>query len=249
MPRTEGGGTTEGGGPLAGDAGGGRPGDGPVAAGGQRFRIGVEVICAGDVTDASPPVGRVTWVVVDPVAQALTHLVVEPAGGGLGRLVPLPMVVDPGPPVRLGCTADGLLELEEAEESHFFPGDPTGGFGGDQVLAWPYLGLAVAGGLGPAGTGAVAPVVYDRVPAGEVEVRRGDRVRASDGEVGSVQGLVVDPADHRITHVLLREGHLWGRKQVAIPVAAVSGRAGDAIEVALSREEIRDLPPVDLATG
>jgi hypothetical protein len=54
---------------------------------------------------------------------------------------------------------------------------------------------------------------------GEVEIRRGDHVHASDGDIGRVHGLVIDPRNHRVTHVLLQEGDLWGRKQVAIPIS------------------------------
>ena len=41
-----------------------------------------------------------------------------------------------------------------------------------------------------------------------------------DGPIGRVQGLVVDPTDHHVTHVLLAKGHLWGEKEVAIPIGA-----------------------------
>ena len=51
---------------------------------------------------------------------------------------------------------------------------------------------------------------------------RGDPVHALDGEIGRVQGLLVDPDDHRVTHVLLEEGHLWGRKKDLHP-----GQRGD----------------------
>jgi hypothetical protein len=36
-----------------------------------------------------------------------------------------------------------------------------------------------------------------------VKIRRGQRVHASDGEIGKVRGLVVDPDDDSVTHVLL----------------------------------------------
>ena len=48
-----------------------------------------------------------------------------------------------------------------------------------------------------------------------------------------------------MTHVLLQEGHLWGRKDVAIPISAVT-RAADHIEVSLSKRQVQDLPPVDI---
>jgi sporulation protein YlmC with PRC-barrel domain len=72
-------------------------------------------------------------------------------------------------------------------------------------------------------------------------------VHATDGEIGSVQGLVIDPKDHHVTHVLLKEGHLWGRKQVAIPIGAAS-RVSDEVRVGMTRQQVEDLPPVDLGS-
>jgi hypothetical protein len=101
-------------------------------------------------------------------------------------------------------------------------------------------------GVGGMGMGnSPQPVVRDRVPAGEVEIRRGDQVEATDGAIGKVQGLVVDPAYHNVTHVLLQEGHLWGRREVAIPITAVTSVAS-GIALALSKDEVRDLPSVDI---
>jgi uncharacterized protein YrrD len=89
-------------------------------------------------------------------------------------------------------------------------------------------------------------VTYDRVPLGEVAVRRGEEVHATDGGIGRVQGLVIDPGDHHVTHVLLQEGHLWGRKQVAIPIRAVTGISDDGIRLNITKQEVEDLPPVDV---
>ena len=73
-----------------------------------------------------------------------------------------------------------------------------------------------------------------------------DLVGATDGEIGHVEGLVVDPRNHHVTHVLLQEGHLWGRKEVAIPIGAVT-TADDGIRLNLAKDEVRDLPPVDIS--
>jgi sporulation protein YlmC with PRC-barrel domain len=88
-------------------------------------------------------------------------------------------------------------------------------------------------------------MTFDRVPVGEVQVRRGDQVRATDGMIGRVRGLVIDPGDHHVTHVLLDEGHLWGAKTVAIPIAAVKDVA-DCVRLGLTKEQVRDLPPIDV---
>jgi hypothetical protein len=45
--------------------------------------------------------------------------------------------------------------------------------------------------------------------------------------------------------VLLDEGHLWGEKEVAIPISAVTGFE-DGVQLNLTKDEVRDLPPVDI---
>ena len=91
-------------------------------------------------------------------------------------------------------------------------------------------------------------MIADRVPAGEVEVRRGEHVHATDGPIGQVQGLVIDPGDHHVTHVLLDEGHLWGKRRVAVPIGAVADFS-DGVRLSLARDEVRDLPAAGPAPG
>ena len=71
------------------------------------------------------------------------------------------------------------------------------------------------------------------------------RVHATDGDIGHVQGLVIDPRSHHVTHVLLQEGHLWGRKEVSIPISAVT-RVDDGIRLSITKQDVADLPPVDI---
>jgi hypothetical protein len=87
----------------------------------------------------------------------------------------------------------------------------------------------------------------NRVAVGEVEVHRGEPVHARDGDIGRVQGLVVDPSDHHVTHVLLEEGHLWGKKEVAIPMGSVKTVDDEGVHLDLTRNAVLDLPPVGLA--
>lgn len=102
--------------------------------------------------------------------------------------------------------------------------------------------------MGLAGMGMVGvpqAITHDTLPLGEVAVRRGEQVHATDGDIGRVQGLVIDARTHHVTHVLLQEGHLWGRKEVAIPIGAVTG-VDEGIRLNLTKQEVQNLPPVDV---
>jgi len=214
------------------------------------FTMGAEARCSDGVC------GEVRGVVVDPVAREVTHLVIEPRHRkGHGRLVPLDLVDVGAGDIRLRCTRAEFEKLGPAQETQFIPS--TSGYGGygylpDQVGYWPYYGLG--GGMGVAGLGisggigAGAPaqtITSDTVPLGEVEVSRGDYVHATDGDIGRVQGLVIDQGSRHVTHVLLQEGHLWGRKDVAIPISAVASTAG-GIQLNIARQQVQDLPPVNI---
>lgn len=210
-------------------------------AGTERFIIGARVNCEDGVC------GRVSRVVVDPVAKVVTHLAVEPEHRlGLARLVPVDLAESGPHAVSLACTMAEFEQLDAAEETQFVPG--TRGYeiyGPEQVLSWPYyeLGDTV---IDPDQEGKVSQTVtVDTLPPGEVGVRRGARVDASDGVIGKVQGLVIDPASHGVTHVLLQEGHLLGRKQLAIPISAVE-QVGDEVQLNLTRYQVRHLPPVGI---
>lgn len=216
-------------------------------AGTVQFTIGAEASCDDGAC------GEVTRVIVDPIAEAVTHLVVEPEHRrGLGKLVPLDLIDTTTGQVRLRCTQAEFGKLDPAEETRFVPG--TSGYadyGPEEVGYWPYYslgagGLGMSGGLsGISGGNVSQTITYDTVPQGEVDVRRGDPVQATDGEIGRVQGLVIDRESRHVTHVLLQEGHLWGRKEVAIPISAVTGTS-DGIRLRISKQEVQDLPLVDI---
>ena len=210
------------------------------AAAGESFHLGASVHASDGEC------GQLTRVVVNPAAQSVTHLVVAPKHHqGLGRLVPVDLVqATDAEEICLSCTIGHFLGLDDAEQIEFLPADTSAMGYGAGAMMWPS-----AGDIGmPLSGSQHEPMIVDRVPAGEVEVRRGDPVHASDGWIGSVQGLVVDSKDHRVTHVLLKEGHLWGRKQVAIPIGAAS-RVDDVIKVDLTKEQVEQLPPADAPSG
>jgi len=219
-----------------------------------QFTIGAKASCSDGAC------GEVTRVIIDPVAEAVTHLVVEPEHRrDPGRLVPVGLADVTAGEIRLRCTKAEFEKLDPAEETLFLPGTSDySGYGPGQLGFWPYYGLGgLGGGIGMGGMGmgglglgagggtTAQAVTYDAVPLGEVNVRRGDHVHATDGAIGRVQGLVIDRGSHHVTHVLLQEGHLWGRQQVAIPIGAVASTT-DGIQLTITKQQVQDLPPVDI---
>jgi hypothetical protein len=169
--------------------------------------------------------------IIDPAASLVTHLVITPGHQESGRLVPVDLVDNTAGQVSVRCTLAEFDRLEHAAERKVVTG--MEGVGG---------GL-VGTGFQP-NPGQPRTVVEDLVPLGESDVGPGERVHAIDGEIGRVQGFLIDPGDRRATHVLLKEGHLWGRKEVAIPVSAVTGYDG-GIRLNITKQQVAELPAVD----
>jgi hypothetical protein len=177
------------------------------------FEIGAKVSTADGAR------GHLIRIIVNLSTQAVTHVVIEL--GHHKRLVPVDLV---------HVTADGLrLNFTQAKFDKLEPAGITVGPKPKFWSAYENVGQL--------------RFTYDSIPWGDAEVRRGDQVHATDGEIGLVDGLLVDPADHRATHVLLHEGHLWGRKVVVIPVSAVAEvRVG--VRLNISKRQVEDLPLV-----
>ena len=191
-----------------------------------QFTIGADVSC----TDGA--CGEVARVVVDPAVPAVTHLAVDRQYQG--RLVPLGLVDAATGEIRLRCTVAEFDNLQPADTTVL----PQERF---EEPRWDVLGVAHRARLSPT---SLPPVTSEALPFGEVAVRGGEHVHATDGDIGQVRGLLIDPASHQVTHVLLREGHVFGRKEVAIPVGAVTGLAEDGIRLNLTKQQVQGLPPV-----
>ena len=190
-------------------------------AGTTPFTIGADVSC----TDGA--CGKVSGVVVDPAARAVTHLVVD--RDYQGRLVPLALVEAATGGVRLRCTIGEFENLDPAGKTVLQDS-------GDSRWDRDVLGLSRGSGVGP------SSVTWDTLPFGEVAVRGGEQVHATDGDIGQVQGLVMDPGSRQVTHVLLQEGHVFGRKVVAIPIGAVTGVNENGIQLNITKQQVKDLP-------
>lgn len=185
--------------------------------------------------------GELKAVVIDTSSRAVTHLAVEPKGrAGLARLVPLDLVGTTGDGIELRCAQLEFTQLPPAEEilAEFVTGYPTP----VQLLpeGWLSAGGPVLDGDLPGPLQTPTKETIDLAPPGAIEEHRGDHVHATDGKIGRVHAIQIDPATRQLTHVVVDVGHLWGQREVAIPLAGIAGLA-DGVHLSITKAQVKDL--------
>jgi hypothetical protein len=184
--------------------------------------------------------GELKGLVVEPRARAVTHLVIEPEHAqGLARLVPLDHADAAAEPIRLGYTEAEFKDLGPAEETlaEFVPG-----YGAPVQLLPAGEGWRPAD--DPVAAGETIPQIREMetiplIPETEVEESRGDQVSATDGHLGQLLGLRVNPENGEVLSVLVKR-HPWGHAELAIPIGQVSDfKAG--VQLSITKQEAKDL--------
>ncbi len=196
--------------------------------------INAEVSCSDGIC------GETTCVIVDPVSEQITHVVVEESQGKYTEhLVPIAQIAETTPrQIQLRCTQAELAATPNFVERQFkrvpmpFISYPT-----EHYLVWPYV-IPDGGGM------ALASVRHELILSNELALHRGSWVKALDGHVGEVDEFIVDPTDGHITHLILRKGHFWGHTDVSIPVTQIDRIEADTIYLKLDKHAISQLPPI-----
>ena len=193
------------------------------------FPLGVEVHCSDGRC------GRSTHVILNPATEQITHLVVrERRPSSVERLVPVILVSKTATEViLLDCTLEEFAALEPFNQTEFVYGDlPHHATDPSLTLLWPYAVPAKR----------VVGEKIRPIPPGELAVRRGARVQATDGQVGRVDEFVVDPDTGYITHLCLREGRLLGDKGICVPVADIDRIQEKVVHLKVDKETVASRP-------
>jgi hypothetical protein len=201
----------------------------------------MEIPLRADVhcTDIEGPIGYSQFVVLNPVTEQLTHVVVrDRQRQDVERLVPLGLVAEAAPKrIWLSCTKGEFRALRPFIEKEFlWAKSPFAGYDPEGVLVWPYA------------VSETGPMPGDQerrsIPLGKLAVRRGSRVEALNGHLGTVDEFLVHPADGGITHLVLRKGHPWGQRDVAVPVTEIERVKENVVYLRLNKLRIGALPQV-----
>jgi sporulation protein YlmC with PRC-barrel domain len=179
------------------------------------------------------PCGRSVCVIINPVTQQVTHIVVKERGlRHTERLLAVDQIAETTPHlIRLHCTRDELAKMEPFIETRYVRGERPRFEDAPYVWPFPVRNETV-----------MLPLEHERIPPGELAVHRGAKVEATDGHVGRVDEFLADPANGHITHLVVREGHLWDQKDVTIPVSGVDHIKGDIVYLKLDKRTIESLP-------
>ncbi|MCC7106909.1 MAG: PRC-barrel domain-containing protein [Chloroflexi bacterium] len=75
-----------------------------------------------------------------------------------------------------------------------------------------------------------------------MRVELGSRVRTRDGEnIGTIDKLILDPVSGEVKCAVVRKGRILSN-DVEVPIEAITTGAGDAVEIAYTRDETDRLP-------
>ena len=193
--------------------------------------------------------GRSAYVLIDPVIDHVTSLVVKmDESPNAEYIVPVDFVTETiANTIRLSCSKAEMEKMDPFTKTHYIQEKVPerfsrygGGYGIGSLYYMPYATPEVT--------------VYEKeeiqqIPLGELSVQRGTRVEATDGYVGHVDEFVVNPDTGRITHMVMREGHLWGQKDVIIPLSALAPMgetSEDTVLLKLDKQQIETLPTFPL---
>jgi sporulation protein YlmC with PRC-barrel domain len=200
--------------------------------------LNVEVHCSDGAC------GRSTAIIVLRATQQVTHFVVQD-DERIEYLVPIGAIVESSP-VRISLRWS-REELGRAEP--FVREVPLS----DEQMAIMSAAMTQSAVMGPYTAPDPAYMVSympnatmpeEQVQENEVAVHWNDRVEATDGSAGRVDELFIDPETKRISHLVLRTGHLWGKRDIFVPLDAVDHVVHDVIYLKLDKKAIEQLPAV-----
>jgi hypothetical protein len=196
--------------------------------------INAEVRC----TDG--PCGQATYVLVNPAIDEITHVIVRENNElEIERLVPIAEVLKTThDKIFLRCSRNDVAAMNKFADYEYLAGvEPYYIYTPGEYMMWPYTVPIMP-----------PPLVHLHIPAGELAIRRGATVQATDGMVGHVDEFVIDPANSHITHLVLREGHIWGQKDVVIPLEQIDhiDDQEGTVYLKLDRHGVEVLPAIPI---
>ncbi|WP_027183539.1 PRC-barrel domain-containing protein [Desulfovibrio inopinatus] len=186
--------------------------------------IGAEVVCTDGI------VGTVKDILLSPVAGKLTHVVVrEDESPNHERLVPARYLKKADHErLDIALTREKFQTLKDFLQSEFISPEVFVRLAKQEHVDLPIV---------PAGW----TIDYEAIPPGDVIVRKGEDVYASDGHVGRVDEFVLEGRSGRVTHLVLKEGHFFGSRIVSVPARHIASYEDGKIMLSIDKQTVEGL--------
>ena len=187
--------------------------------------------------------GRSVYVLINPVFEEVTHVVVkEDSFPNTEYIVPVDIVAETiAETIQLRCSRVELEKIEPFRRTDYVEEKIPYRHYGYGAVMYPGGSLFYMPYVTPEESTQV-PIEHLQIPPGELAVARGARVEAMDGYIGKVDEFVINPDNGHITSLVLREGHLWGQRDVIIPLSAIGETSQDTVQIKLNKRQIGALP-------
>lgn len=208
--------------------------------------INAEVHCTDGV------IGHSIAITFNPVTSAITHLAVKTKGFQHDEyLIPLDVVTE---------TSHNTIQLRisKAEVTnyppflkHTFKVEESAGDIAMQTenttYYWPYAKQDAP--YYQTHGSKISHYDVEQIPHDELAVHKGDKVHATDGHVGQVDEFLINPENSHITHLVMRTGHLWGTRNVTIPVSDIYHVRENVVHLKIDKEAVSKIPSVPIQGG
>ena len=184
--------------------------------------------------------GHTQAVVLNPVSDVVTHVVVkESKTPHTQRLVPINMIdASLADKVHLKCDETELKDLPVFVDVEYIQADVPHYM---QAFDMYYLEPVVVS------EKTMATEKHYHIPKNELAINRGTSVYSANGDIiGKVDEFLIDQDNGHVTHLILREGHLWGKKDVFIPVGEIDKIKESRLRLKLNKEKIENLPVIPI---
>jgi sporulation protein YlmC with PRC-barrel domain len=199
----------------------------------------VEVSLNAHVECSDGRVGRVDDIILNPANQRVTHLVVwktDIPSTDTRKLVPETLITRSSHDTTyLSITKEHFDQLEDFIQSEFFPS-----FEVQRMAESSHFDASV--------TPVSVIVPHEAIPPEAIVVRKGARVVATDGHVGHVDDFLVEKTTGRITHLILRRGHLWGKKDTSVPAGQIDRYDDESVHLKIDKRSVECLPDINVGS-
>lgn len=194
----------------------------------QKIPLHAKVMCVDGLA------GESISVVIDPVVRSVTHLVVQDRTfpKPLEWLVPVEKAIEStSETIQLDCAREELVKMQPFRRERYLEQE-SAEYGYTYNL--PYM-MAPSDML-------YQPLEELNIKQENLALNRAADVEARDGYVGRVGELMLDPQTRKIAYFTLMRGHLWGKKEVVLPLSLVDRADEETVYLTVDKKFIDELP-------